>query len=87
MIVDVCVVCVNNDESVLVFGRVSFSSSSRVFFFLTFDQPKKSLSIEFFFLFRIIKISERPTREKKKRKRSRFLISYFAHVFTTQHIY
>ena len=60
----VCV-CVNNDESLLV-GRVFFPP---LFFFLTFDQPKKSLSS--FFLFRIIKISQRPTREKKKRERDR----------------
>ena len=69
MIVDVCVVCVNNDESVLVFGRVFFPPPLEFFFFLTFDQPKKSLSS--FFLFRIIKISQRPTREKKKRERDR----------------
>ena len=33
MIVDVCVVCVNNDESVLVFGRVSFFLLLSSFFF------------------------------------------------------
>ena len=71
MIVDVCVVCVNNDESVLVFGRVSFFLLLSSFFFFDFRPTKKKPLDRVFFLFRIIIISERPTREKKKRERDR----------------
>ena len=60
-------VCVNNDESVLVFGRVFFPPPL-FFFFLTFDQPKKSLSIEFFFVSDNKNLSKTDEREKKRER-------------------
>ena len=80
MIVDVCV-CVNNDERVFV----CFSSS--FFFLFDFRPTKKKPLSSFFFVSDNKNLPKTDEREKKKRKRSRFLISsYFAHVFTTTHL-